>query len=106
MLLLVPVLTVLIQAFMKTSQLEKRIIILRLIYEIRSQSAFTTVCLFYALVFSFAKVTYCLIPLAEEFKHFLLELPFNESYFMALSYLIPSDYTHPSFEVLKAPQKH
>ena len=33
-------------------------------------------------------------PLAEEFKHFLLELPFNESYFMALSYLIPSDYTH------------
>ena len=45
-------------------------------------------------------------PLAEEFKHFLLELPFNESYFMALSYLIPFDYTHPPFEVLKAPQKH
>ena len=34
-------------------------------------------------------------PLAEEFKHFLLELPFNESYFMALSYLTPSDYSHP-----------
>jgi hypothetical protein len=33
-------------------------------------------------------------PLAEEFKHFLLELPFNESYFMAMSHLIPSNYTN------------
>ena len=93
MLLLILVSTVLIHAFMKTSQLEKKIIILRLIYEIRSQSAFTTVCLLPLGVF-FRQGNILSNPLAEEFKHFLLELPFNESYFMALSYLIPSDYSH------------
>merc|ERR1711920_922699 len=36
-------------------------------------------------------------PLAEEFKHFLLELPFNESYFMAMAHLLPSDYTNLSY---------
>ena len=92
MLLLVPVLTVLIQAFMKTSQLEKRIIILRLIYEIRSQSAFTTVCLLPLGVF-FRQGNILSNPLAEEFKHFLLELPFNESYFMVCN-TIPLPFTN------------
>ena len=37
-------------------------------------------------------------PLVEEFKHFLLELPFNESYFMAMSHLISLDYTNLNYD--------